>query len=414
MPDAAASSPSPILFARQPIFDAAREIVAFELLFRPTNGGPMPSPFDGDRATSTVLLNAFTQSDLESVSHGRPLYVNFTGETLTHELPFAPSQLVIEILEDTPTDDSVRERLRALKAEGFTLALDDYTLPGGDHPFLGLVDIVKLEYPHYDDETFTQVVRRLRRDYPHLTILAEKLESEHDLLRCQQAGCDLFQGYWLARPQLVHGRPMTSDRLAILQLIATLNQPDVGVSDVTAAIARDPSLGVRIMRLVNTAQYQRRARITSLHHAVTMIGMQRIRSLATLLALADMKDKPDSLQQLALARACLCKALAGHDSALAEKAFIAGLFSYLEAFFDQPMKALIDSLPLHDAIAQALLTGEGPVGALLDTAIQLENGTWSEIAWDRLAGLGIDALDVGAANQRALRELNDLEANAGL
>jgi EAL and modified HD-GYP domain-containing signal transduction protein len=73
MPNASESPATSVLFARQPIFDASLEIVAFELLFRPTDGGPMPISFDGNRATSTVLLNAFTQSDLETVSQGKPL-----------------------------------------------------------------------------------------------------------------------------------------------------------------------------------------------------------------------------------------------------------------------------------------------------------------------------------------------------
>ncbi|WP_110686608.1 EAL and HDOD domain-containing protein [Salinicola aestuarinus] len=413
MSDVDPATPPPVLFARQPIFDASRRIVAFELLFRPTDGGPIPSPFDGERATSTVLLNAFTQSDLESVSHGKPLYVNFTAETLANELPFCNSQLVIEVLEDTPTDDTIRERLMALKAKGFTLALDDYTLPDAGHPFLALVDIVKLEYPHYDREGFQRIVSLLRHHFPHLRILAEKLENESDLTNCLEAGCDLFQGYCLARPQLVHGKPMTTDRLATLELIAALNQPEVSVQDITAAISRDPSLGVRLLHMVNTAQYQRRGSITSLYHAVTLIGTQRIRSLATLLALAGMQDKPESLQQLALARACLCRALTDHDDDLAEKAFIAGLFSYLEAFFDQPMHVLIGSLPLHPSIAEAVLNHRGPVGTLLDTTIKLENGEWNEIDWERLGALGIDAQSVSAANPSALRELEILQTTAG-
>lgn len=403
-----------VLFARQPIFDSSREIVAFELLFRPTDGGPMPSPFDGDRATSTVLLNAFTQGELATVSHGKPLYVNFTVETLANDPPFDTSRLVVEILEDTSFDESVRQRLVALRQQGFTLALDDYTYEGVEHPFLPLVDIVKLEYPHYGRQGFDDVVQRLRQQFPHLTLLAEKLESEDDLKYCQEAGCDLFQGYFLARPQTVHGKPVTIDRMAILKLIATLNQPNVSTRDISTVIECDPALGVRLLHLVNSAQNRHQTEITSLRQAAAWIGTQRIRSLATLLALGEMEDKPDSLQQLALSRACLCRELASRDAALAEKAFIAGLFSYLEAFFERPLDVLIDSLPLHSTINAALLTQEGPVGALLETAIRLESGEWNDIPWSRLQALGIDALDVSDANQRAMRKVNELQASGGL
>lgn len=414
MPEVAASTPSSVLFARQPIFDAALEIVAFELLFRPTDGGPMPIPFDGNRATSTVLVNAFTQGDLETVSQGKPVYVNFTAETLHNELPFDTSRLVVEILEDIPYDEAIRDRLIQLRAQGFTLALDDYTESDIGNPYLPLMDIVKLEYPHYCDQGFDQIVRQLRQHHPHLQILAEKLETEEDLRCCQRAGCDLFQGYFLARPQIMHGTAVATDRIAILKLIATLNKPGVSVREITAAIGCDPTLGLRLLRLVNTAQYQRHTDITSLQQAVSLIGTQRIRSLATLLALSEMEDKPESLQQLALARACLCRELGAFDPELAEKGFIVGLFSYLEAFFNRPLEELVESLPLHPSITAALLRQEGPVGTLLETATRLESGEWNDIPWTLLKEIGIQAADVSDANQRALHATRELQTTGGL
>lgn len=418
MPETAELPPSSVLFARQPIFDASLEIVAFELLFRPTDGGPMPMPFDGNRATSTVLVNAFTQGDLETVSQGKPVYVNFTAETLSNELPFDTSRLVVEILEDIPYDEAIRERLLQLRQQGFTLALDDYAESDVANPYLPLMDIVKLEYPHYlrngCDENFEQIVRQLRQHYPHLRILAEKLETEDDLRCCQRAGCDLFQGYFLARPQIMHGQAVATDRIAILKLIATLNKPDVSVREITAAIGCDPTLGLRLLRLVNTAQYQRHTDITSLQQAVSLIGTQRIRSLATLLALSEMEDKPESLQQLALARACLCRELGANDPELAEKAFIAGLFSYLEAFFNRPLEELVESLPLHPSITSALLSHDGPVGTLLETAIRLESGEWNEIPWIQLKQIGVEPAAVSEANQRALKTMRELQAIGGL
>jgi len=49
-----------VLLARQPIYDTQQNLVAYELLFRPESKGDMPS-FDGNIATSRVLLNAFTE-----------------------------------------------------------------------------------------------------------------------------------------------------------------------------------------------------------------------------------------------------------------------------------------------------------------------------------------------------------------
>ncbi|WP_250658495.1 hypothetical protein [Alkalimarinus coralli] len=70
-----------VLLARQPIYDTQQNLFAYELLFRPEDKGDMPD-FDGNIATSRVLLNAFTEGDIEKISGGLPAFINFTKELL--------------------------------------------------------------------------------------------------------------------------------------------------------------------------------------------------------------------------------------------------------------------------------------------------------------------------------------------
>ena len=168
-----------VLFARQPIYDRQHQLAGCELLFRPCpRTEALTEPFDGDLATRQVLRNAFAHTDIRTVCEQTPAYINFTANALKAEIPFDPGDIVIEILETVEANDEVITAIEDYKTRGYTIALDDYRLKSANHPLLALADIVKLDYPQYSAEEFTSLVTELRHHYPHLTLLAEKIETQ--------------------------------------------------------------------------------------------------------------------------------------------------------------------------------------------------------------------------------------------
>ncbi|RKQ96935.1 EAL and modified HD-GYP domain-containing signal transduction protein [Kushneria sinocarnis] len=392
-----------VLYARQPIYNRRLELAGFELLFRPIDSSaPTLSELDGDRATSQVLLNAFTATDIGEVCEGQPAFVNFTAETLSHHIPFDPATIVIEVLETVTPSDSTLAALQTLHQRGYTIALDDYVLTDSNHPFLPWADIVKLEYPAYDAGTLRATVAQLHRYNPKLRVLAEKIESHQEFQHCRDAGCDLFQGYFLARPEAVHGSIMPINRLSALSVLAELNRPRLGIHEMSRLIRNDPFLSLRLLRLAQSALYQRSQPITSLEGAVMSLGLNRIRGLASLLVLSQLDDKPHALQRLAILRGHFCQRLTEHLPGLAEMGFTTGLFSCLDSLFDQPLDDIIAQVPLHEEIRAALLTREGPLGLVLETALLFEQDRWAAIDWPRLDTLNLDAIAVAEAYDSAI------------
>ncbi|OHV07656.1 EAL and HDOD domain-containing protein [Kushneria phosphatilytica] len=396
-----------VLYARQPIYDRRLELAGFELLFRPVDSSaPALAELDGDRATSQVLLNAFTATDIGEVCEGRPAFVNFTADTLCHHIPFDPATIVIEVLETVVPSASTIAALQALHRHGYTIALDDYVLTDSSHPFLPWADIVKLEYPAYDADTLEATVARLHRYNPRLRVLAEKIERHQDFQYCRDIGCDLFQGYFLARPEPVHGDIMPINRISALTVLAELNRPQLGLHEMTHLIRNDPFLSLRLLRLARSALHQRGRPVTSLESAVLSLGLQRIRGLASLLVLSRLDDKPHALQRLAILRGHFCQQLAEHVPGVARMGFTVGLFSCLDGLFDQPLSDIVDQVPLHEDIRMALLEGRGPLGLILETAIHFEQDRWSRIDWQALDALKLNTIAVANAYDRAITLLN--------
>lgn len=75
------------LLARQPIFNRNMQVVAYELLWRDSETNSV-SAFDGDKASSQVLLHTFTELSIQSVVGNHQAYINFTRTLLLAPPPF--------------------------------------------------------------------------------------------------------------------------------------------------------------------------------------------------------------------------------------------------------------------------------------------------------------------------------------
>ncbi|WP_020408493.1 EAL and HDOD domain-containing protein [Hahella ganghwensis] len=369
-----------ILFARQPIVNGRKAIVGYELLFR--SNTPITA-IDGNLATSQVLLNAFTEGEIDAVVSDGKAFVNFTEQLLINPPPFGKEKLVVEILETVDLTPEVRLAIKKLHQEGFSLALDDY-VPGTIYDdLLPFIDIVKLEIPAIADSDLENTIRTLKQH--NVTLLAEKIETHEDFYRCKNLGCDLFQGYFFSKPELVRGRKMPQNRVAIMELISKVNQPTMSVHDITHIITRDPSLSVKLLQTVNSPAFRRPDKVGSIHMAVMILGLSRIKSWATLLALSNIDDKPAALVTLALVRAKVCELIAEVIEPKArETYFTVGLFSCLEAFFDQPFTEILEKLPLEERVCDALTRFKGKPGLALNTALQYERCKLDSIHWGLL------------------------------
>lgn len=366
-----------ILLARQPILDGDERVCGHELLFRTATGGP-PIGVDPERATSHVLVAASSDLDIAVLTGGAPAWVNVTRAFLLtfDPLPLDPGQFVVELLEGQDLDDELVDRLQRLRAEGHTLALDDFepsAVPAGRHGevLLDLATYVKLDVRALGD-AFADACRAATAR--GLVVVAEKVETREERDLCAAAGATLFQGYFYERPRLVHGRPVPSGPLARLQTAVALQTED-DRDAIASTIVTDPGLSVRVLRFANSAAVGGRSRVTSVRDALVLLGARPVRQWALLVLLSELGAARPALISAALLRARLCERLALEWGAAAPDAFFAvGLLSITDALLDQPLEAVVSTLPLAPPLRDALLHHDGPMGEALELAIAIEHG----------------------------------------
>lgn len=393
-----------VLLARQPIYNNKKEVAAYELLFRAKDEFDMPT-FDGNRATSEVLLNAFSDNDIDAITNGLPAFVNFTKELLLNPPPFSPDHLVIEILEDIDITDEIINAVKRLKNQGFRIALDDFVMDEKYQPLLQLADYIKLELPAMTEAELQTTVSYLAKY--KVTLLAEKIETHAEYNHCNALGCELFQGYFLSKPELVKGKKLPGNKLAILNLIGELQNPSLDVNKINQIITSDPVLSFKILRLVNSAAFKRSKDIESIHMAVMMLGLQRIKAWASLMALSKMDDKPGMFRTNALQRAKMCELIAEKiQPDDLDTYFTIGLLSSLDTFFDMPIREIVSSIPLGDTVKSALTHFKGKPGLALHSVRHYELANWQAIHWSLMEKLGLSAVDLNSAHITAIEWAN--------
>lgn len=378
------SSPAPNLFvARQPIFDRQLHVYAYELLFRSGAANVFPD-IEGTQASMQVIGDGVVTHGLQQLTGGKPAFINFTRDLLVDDYwAMLPSEhVVVELLEDIAPDDDVLDACRRLRAEGYTLALDD-VLAVDDRlrAFEQVASIVKVDF-----RDATAADRRQfgtwSREHP-IKLLAEKVESQEEFSEGCGLGYHYFQGHFLDRPTVVPARGIAAFQPNISRLLEATSRATLDFAEVERVVATDPALSYRMLRFANAAARGLRQEVTSIRHALIMLGEAEVVQTVMLVVLSGLSaDKPQELPLSAVIRASFLGSLAEDSAVLAGNKldlFFVGMCSRLPAMLDLPMSEVVDRLPLTTAVSSALLDEPGALRDALALAAAYERADWPAV-----------------------------------
>lgn len=343
-----------IYIGRQPIFNQKLEMHAYELLFRNCEHANQAPLLPGDTATAQVMLNAFGDMNLKDIASDYKVFINFTeGLLLRENLPFFPSrQVVIEVLEDVKVSPALLRALTELRSKGFTIALDDYVFNPSLEPLESYADIIKVDILDVGKALLAKHAQRLKDK--GVRLLAEKVETREQFEFCRDIGFDYFQGYFFAKPVIIKGQRLPTNKLTVLELLSSVYDPNTDMNKLSAIIAKDVSLSQKLLKFL-AENISSKYPINSVHDGVMRFGLDRLQSWASMLALAGVDDKPIELFRMSLTRAKFCE-LAGEQIGDHSKNlyFTVGLFSMLDAVMDIELSELLGRLKLDPIIVTTL------------------------------------------------------------
>ena len=178
----------------------------------------------------------------------------------------------------------------------------------------------------------------------------------------------------------------------MLQLLEQTRRPDCDLDALDRLINRDVSLSYKLLRYINSAYFRRPVEISSIRHAMSLLGERELNQFIVLVATAELAhDKPQELVRSAIIRARFCELLGRqYDCGISpSELFLLGLFSQIDAMLDMEMETVMGRLPLPERIKEALVSGTGSLAAQIGLVRAYETGNWP--ACDRFCqALGCD------------------------
>lgn len=384
-PEAGPNTPEPVSglihVARQPLFDKRSEVFGYELLFR---SGPENRfmAADVEMASAVNIEQSTAAFGFDQLVGDRKAFVNLSrGALLAGYHRLLPAErTVIELLESITADDQVLAACRQLKADGYVLALDDFTNSLEAQPLLEFADIVKMDFRASAGACDPRVLEGLRRH--GVQLLAEKIETRDEQQLAAAAGYDFFQGYYYCRPQMIAAQDVPPSKLSQLRFLAEVNREDVSFDKLEEIFRQDVGLTVRLLRYLNSAAFGWRHEVPTLGHALSLMGARPLRKWATMMGLLQLNEGgPPELAITALARARFAERI-GPPAGLEKREvelFLTGMLSVVDAMVGRPATEVLSQLAVPEPVADAVVEGRNELGSVLQLVTAYERGDWQRV-----------------------------------
>ena len=363
-----------VFIGRQPILDKDQGLAGYELLFRASteNSARVDSVTAATMATADVVCKAFAELGLANVLGQARAFINvdalFLESDLVELLP--KDTVVLEIDVAAFADASLLPRCQDLKSKGYAFSVSGVTDVGDQlWPLVDLATWLKINIDSLPGDRLQTAARALGTT--RRTLIAAHVESQTQMELCRLLGFHLFQGYYFAKPAIVEGRKLDASTQGLLRLIKLVAE-EADPARLDAAFRTEPALVINLLRLTNSVGVGARARITSVRHAIVLLGQRQLQRWLQLLLFSRGRDVDlahNPLLQLAALRGrfmeLLVDKLHPQQKDQRDAAFLTGLMSIVPAALGMTMTDVLAQIAVGNAVRIALTQRTGMLGQLL-------------------------------------------------
>lgn len=397
-----------VFIARQPIFSATLAVWGYQLLYRDSDSSESARFTDALEATLKVMTNISLCG--EGQHEVGNVVVTFPEESILINAPFAlpPSTTVVLVNEDLESPRYVLDSLRALKREGYRIMLGNFTADPGKQSLYRMADVLAFDISGLLPEELGQLVAEA--EAYEVPLLARRIEQHEEYELARYLGCNLFQGFFFKRPNILSTRRPTASEAAKLRLFQAIKTDTMNLDALTEAIEADVSVSYRLLALLNSPAFGFRSKVSSIRQAIVLLGWKQLKHWLRLVILTDVMapDKAFELAFLAAQRARFLELCAekSSQSVAPDTLFLLGLLSLLEAMMDMPMRELVTNVFLEEELKNALCGEDNLYSPWLELAVCVESADWSRLE-ALLPRVGLNLSQIDESYHAAIAWAND-------
>lgn len=399
------TSASPFFFTRQALFDVKRKLWGYEIQGGNDACAALTCFADREQVADSLAASSYIGVQ-QAVERGKKVVAPFDEAGLLAKAPYAlPAAHGVVKFVGTPRDPAaVAEAARQLRADGYTLALEDGPWLQAMPELTRLANVLCFDAAAgADPRDFLD-----RSKGRKVILLAARVQGLEQFEALKAAGFTLFQGPFFKEPEILAERKLTSHQMSRFNLLRLIEAEDPDMDALAEAISADVSVSFRLLSYLNSAAFGFSQKIQSIRQAILVLGSIKMRNWLRAVLLADMAqhgDMPQELAELSLQRARFLELVATRYDFWdfnPGSLFLLGLFSLLDAILGLPMAQVTEHLPLEETLKAALRReSQSEYEPLLELVACIEDADWQRL--DQLTqNLGFDLDAVKECAQEAM------------
>ncbi|MDM0002167.1 HDOD domain-containing protein [Variovorax sp. J22P240] len=382
--------------------DAQKRVRGYRLAWRAAGGGPEAPDASAQSRALLSCVSRHLNSGKGSRLGRLVLFLDVTVDTLFQsELQALPPESVVLCMGlDDLMDADTRSMLLFLREQGFGFMLCNAEALPHDPALLEVIT-------HFDvgsgDSDLVASVRNDRLpEQPRVQLIATRMNGWDNFDACAARHVDVFVDGDHPPPPVEKGAAMLQPESMLIVRLMQMIQRNEDVRSIESALKRDAALTYRLLRHINSPAIGAGVEITSLRHAVAMLGYSPLyRWLSLLLATSNKTSSPFMMKK-AIMRGRFVE-LMGHGmlpSSEADNLFVVGMFSLVDQLLGISMQEVFAKVQLAESVQQAILHREGVYAPFLALVEACETGT--DQAGRFAEALFVSAEQVNAAHLSAM------------
>ncbi len=362
-----------VYLGRQPILDTKGNLTAYEILYRDSN--KLSNVINDRFASASVISNILNKFGTSALLGNRRAFVKVDEKFLLHDIIFSiPKEFFIfSLFKDVNMNERVVERLQQLHTKGYLLAINDISLDSDSLKEYSKVykelSYIKVNIDKDINPEMKEMISEMKSH--NIKVVGSKIEDNEHYELAKKVGCEMFQGYFFAKPNIVQNAKYESSQLNVLKLYNLLIN-DTNIDEITSEFENNFEITVQLLRYMNSCVFHFRNRISSVHHILTLVGRQPLAQWLMLMIYSKsvrrtskhsplilmVKNRTELMENILRAVNPNVK-----SNALGEAYFV-GVLSLVGTLFSVELEKVLHDLNISNEVVDALLKDKGILGEI--------------------------------------------------
>ena len=364
-----------VYLGRQPILDGSCELVAYELLYRDSDSGKSSHIINDQYASLHVINSILNKFGTSTLLGNRRAFVKVDEKFLLHDIIFSiPKEFFIfSLFEDVKMSERVVERLQELYAKDYVLAINDISLDAKSLKEYSKVykelSYIKINIDKVTNPKMKEMISEMKTH--NIKAIGSKIEDKEDYILAKELGCEMFQGYFFAKPNIVKNAKYEPPQLEVIELYNMLIS-DISIDEITSKVENNYEITVQLLCYMNSCTFNFKNTISSMHHILTLIGRQPLAQWLMLMIYSKSVNRTSKHSPLMLMVKSRTELMGNilkivnpdvKSNALGEAYFV-GVLSLIDTLVGVELEKVLATMNISDAVTNALLKDEGLLGEI--------------------------------------------------